>query len=72
MIELTLPALSQWLGAWLFPLFRLGGFFLVAPVFGMRTFSVARTTTSFSGSTSAMNSGARLRKTLSLSAPRRV
>ena len=36
MIDLTLPALSQWLGAWLFPLFRLGGFFLVAPVFGMQ------------------------------------
>ena len=36
MIELTLPALSQWLGAWLFPLFRLSAFFLVAPVFGMQ------------------------------------
>ena len=36
MIEPTLPALSQWLGAWLFPLFRLSGFFLVAPVFGMQ------------------------------------
>lgn len=36
MIDLALPALSQWLGAWLFPLFRLSGFFLVAPVFGMQ------------------------------------
>lgn len=33
-IDLALPALSAWLGAYLFPLFRLGGFFLIAPLFG--------------------------------------
>lgn len=33
-IDLTLPVLSQWLGAYLLPLFRIGGFFLVAPFFG--------------------------------------
>jgi flagellar biosynthesis protein FliR len=34
MIELTLPQLSAWLGSYLYPLCRLSGFFLVAPVFG--------------------------------------
>lgn len=34
MIELTLPVLSQWLGSWLYPLARIGGFLLIAPVFG--------------------------------------
>lgn len=34
MVEFTLPELGQWLGGWLFPLFRVGGFFLVAPVLG--------------------------------------
>ena len=36
MPELTLPVLSQWLGAWLYPLARIGGFLIVAPVFGMQ------------------------------------
>jgi flagellar biosynthetic protein FliR len=35
-IELTLPALAQWLGAWLYPLARIGGFMFIAPVFGMQ------------------------------------
>lgn len=34
MFELTLPALAQWLGSWLYPLARLGGFLILAPVFG--------------------------------------
>jgi flagellar biosynthetic protein FliR len=33
-LDLALPALSAWLGAYLYPLFRLGGFFLIAPLFG--------------------------------------
>lgn len=33
-IDLSLPALSAWLGSYLYPLFRIGAFFLVAPVFG--------------------------------------
>ena len=34
MIELQLPQLSAWLGSYLYPLFRLSAFFLVAPIFG--------------------------------------
>jgi len=34
MFELALPALQQWVVAWLLPLFRMGAFFSVAPVFG--------------------------------------
>jgi flagellar biosynthetic protein FliR len=33
-VDLALPALSAWLGSYLYPLFRIGGFFLIAPVFG--------------------------------------
>lgn len=36
MLELTLPALTQWLGGWLYPLARFGGFLLLAPIFGMQ------------------------------------
>ncbi|MBK6286119.1 MAG: flagellar type III secretion system protein FliR [Gammaproteobacteria bacterium] len=34
MLELSLPTLSTWLGGYLYPLFRIGAFFMVAPVFG--------------------------------------
>lgn len=33
-IDLELPALGAWIGGYLLVLFRIGGFFLVAPVFG--------------------------------------
>ena len=33
-IDIALPGLSAWIGSYLYPLFRLGGFFLIAPVFG--------------------------------------
>lgn len=34
MFDFTLPELERWVVAWLLPLFRLGAFFMVAPVFG--------------------------------------
>ncbi len=33
-LDLSLPSLGAWLGGYMFPLFRIGGFFLVAPFFG--------------------------------------
>ena len=35
MIELTLPQLGAWLGGYLYPLFRLSGFFLVVVGIGV-------------------------------------
>lgn len=37
--EITLPALGAWLGSYLYPLIRIGGFFMVAPVFGTQLVS---------------------------------
>jgi len=33
-LDVALPALSAWIGSYLYPMFRLGGFFLIAPLFG--------------------------------------
>lgn len=39
-MDITLPALSSWIGSYLYPMFRLGGFFLIAPFFGTNLISV--------------------------------